>query len=1101
MKAFLSFLLGISFLFADSLKSQCSFDIELISTQPSTTCTGDGSVAIQSLFAQAPITYVFNGDTIVTNSGIFDNMAPGPYFLNAYDAAGCTDSLSFFIDGPAPIDLQITGDLEVGCGETGNLTAVASGGAGGNYTYTWSTGETTATITNLPAGTYLLTVTDPTDCAAQGSASIVASDTLGQLVVIDSVQNFNCDQTTGVIFGSYPAGTEFEYFNVNLSPTMGTLLFSTDSTFEIALNYPLGSVIEWGTTGDSPCFGGTDYEAVDENDALQVSLVAPTTIACLGDDPYEVTVNVSQGTAPFTYAWAGFPDQTGNTLLATGTGQYIVTVTDATGCSAVRQVGVSDFQLPLPFLLFQDTEPVFACLDGVGKTYWRIPTGVTIGELTYTGNATGTAYQLNDSTLVVEANAGGNHSFFVEYLDPDGAVCRAGNRNFQLPAVGLPFPVLSDSLLFVGCTDPTATITLTYPAIVDSVVMTAAAPSGEIHLPFTTSDSTQVFLFDEIGLYFIQLEYLTADGLICQQTGYVVEVILDGADCATLNGYVRYDPEDDCSHDSSEPPLVGRLIRASGGGMDRFAVTDSDGYYEMFHLPGQSVEVEIVSDHNLYENCPLVSTTLGASGSVTQLNLSQTATAQCVLLDVEMTTPQPIRCFDVTHYIDYCNIGTQIADAASIEVQFDPLYTILETTLPFTDLGNNLIRFELGEVQLGACGEIWVTTNLSCNAQLNQTLCNEANIFPDDPCPPASPQWSGATVEVTGTCEDGENQFLIKNIGTAAMQDAQSYIVIEDGVVLMQDPQPFLLAPGDSVPVVYPGNGSTYRLEAMQEVFHPGDSLVAATIEGCVTGGNDDFSTGFVLQFPLYDNEPTEDIDCHVVIGAYDPNDKQGFPVGYGDEHFLEPDTPLEYLIRFQNTGTDTARTVRVEDVIHPDLDLTTFRPLGSSHDYELKILGDDTLNFVFDQIMLVDSFTNEPLSHGFIRFAINMKPGLPLGTVLTNQAAIYFDFNEPIITNEVFYTLGREFVTITSTAEVLYEGLHFRSYPQPTSGAWNVELTDWTEPVRLEVFDLRGRHVFVERFVNGQISTYLDLKTGLYAYRILAMDGRPLVVGKIVVE
>ncbi|MCB0556652.1 MAG: hypothetical protein KDD02_24110, partial [Phaeodactylibacter sp.] len=63
-------------------------------------------------------------------------------------------------------------------------------------------------------------------------------------------------------------------------------------------------------------------------------------------------------------------------------------------------------------------------------------------------------------------------------------------------------------------------------------------------------------------------------------------------------------------------------------------------------------------------------------------------------------------------------------------------------------------------------------------------------------------------------------------------------------------------------------------------------------------------------------------------------NDKQGFPRGYGDEHYIYPGTDLEYLVRFQNTGNDTAFLVVIRDTLSEFLDIATVRPGAASHPY-----------------------------------------------------------------------------------------------------------------------------------------------------------------------
>ena len=140
---------------------------------------------------------------------------------------------------------------------------------------------------------------------------------------------------------------------------------------------------------------------------------------------------------------------------------------------------------------------------------------------------------------------------------------------------------------------------------------------------------------------------------------------------------------------------------------------------------------------------------------------------------------------------------------------------------------------------------------------------------------------------------------------------------------------------------------------------------------------------------------------------AYDPNDKQVFPEGYSEEHYIANDTILEYLIRFQNTGNAPATDVIVRDTLNPHLDLSTFKLVVHSHSVFTTV--DPTtreVEFYFQNIMLPDSVSNEPESQGLVSFTIRPETGLPLLTELNNTAAIYFDNNPPIITNTTWSTI-----------------------------------------------------------------------------------------------
>ncbi len=135
---------------------------------------------------------------------------------------------------------------------------------------------------------------------------------------------------------------------------------------------------------------------------------------------------------------------------------------------------------------------------------------------------------------------------------------------------------------------------------------------------------------------------------------------------------------------------------------------------------------------------------------------------------------------------------------------------------------------------------------------------------------------------------------------------------------------------------------------------------------------------------------------------SYDPNDKTEVQQGsnFNTRNVSDGDY-LKYLIRFQNTGNDTAFTVYVHDTLSDKVDWNTLEMIGTSHTYSLHILDGNKLEWRFNNIKLVDSFTNEPGSHGFIAYRIKPKNNLLAGDTVKNSASIYFDFNPPILTNE----------------------------------------------------------------------------------------------------
>jgi type IX secretion system substrate protein len=134
--------------------------------------------------------------------------------------------------------------------------------------------------------------------------------------------------------------------------------------------------------------------------------------------------------------------------------------------------------------------------------------------------------------------------------------------------------------------------------------------------------------------------------------------------------------------------------------------------------------------------------------------------------------------------------------------------------------------------------------------------------------------------------------------------------------------------------------------------------------------------------------------------GAVDPND---ILVSRNTIYDYELPSPpwLEYLIRFQNTGNDTAFFVRIDNQIPIDLQLSEFEFISTSHPCSIEYQSyESTMKFTFNNILLPDSNVNEVMSHGFIRYRIKPQSILMVGNSIKNKAGIIFDYNAPVQTN-----------------------------------------------------------------------------------------------------
>ena len=145
------------------------------------------------------------------------------------------------------------------------------------------------------------------------------------------------------------------------------------------------------------------------------------------------------------------------------------------------------------------------------------------------------------------------------------------------------------------------------------------------------------------------------------------------------------------------------------------------------------------------------------------------------------------------------------------------------------------------------------------------------------------------------------------------------------------------------------------------------------------------------------------------------------------------------------------------------------------------------------------DSNVNEQASHGYVKFSIEPKRGLSNGTVVENQAAIFFDFNTPVITNKTWHTLGEKYLDVSNV--VFSPGVSLDVFPNPTTDLATF-LIKSASPVQgtLNVFDLSGRLVTIQEFEHNQFTfNAKSLKAGSYFFKITS-EGQALAAGKLVV-
>ncbi len=237
-----------------------------------------------------------------------------------------------------------------------------------------------------------------------------------------------------------------------------------------------------------------------------------------------------------------------------------------------------------------------------------------------------------------------------------------------------------------------------------------------------------------------------------------------------------------------------------------------------------------------------------------------------------------------------------------------------------------------------------------------------------------------------------------------------------------------------------------------------------------------------------------------VITGSYDPNDKLVSPEGVGAEGYVLHGEELTYTVRFQNTGTDTAFNIVVRDTLDTNMNLETFSLLASSHALNYDIRGQGVLSFEFDNIQLPDSNINEPESHGFVKYSVIPKQGLADYTEVTNKAYIYFDYNPPIITNEVLNTYVTE---IPVNIDLGKESSGINIYPNPTGSNLFIQANSGIK--KIEIININGQTLFYKTLdgnygnqnnLNINLSTY---PAGIYIVKVQTKNG--VITEKLIIE
>ncbi len=569
-------------------------------------------------------------------------------------------------------------------------------------------------------------------------------------------------------------------------------------------------------------------------------------------------------------------------------------------------------------------------------------------------------------------------------------------------------------------------------------------------------------------------------------------------------GTAYIDDNGNCQKDADDRPRANWIVTAKDKNGDAvWSLTDSLGQYGINCDTGV-FDIKLAQPFikgRIGQTCVSKSTRLVGYGKTDSVNLFQTF-ENCAFLytDIAIGRLRPCTSSDVV--VNYSNLGIISSENAYITVELDPKLEFFNATRPLSNQSGQFYQFNVGHLAPSQRGSFIINARVRCDntVRLGQTICVKADIFPNTNCTNTS-AWSGANLSISGVCEQDSVAFEIKNTGTVASQ-SRNALIIEN-----ETPQPFALLPLTAQMTLtkrFPANGHTWRLTVEQEPNHPLSLKPTAFIEGCRSNASQSVALGFSNNFAFDDNAPTVAVSCGIVSNSFDPNDKTGYPLGYGNKHNIDQNQDLIYKIRFQNTGNDTAFTVVIRDTIDTRyLDMETIEFGASSHPYKPMLYDKNILQFTFNPIFLPDSFRNEIASNGFVQFRIKQKKDVPIGTKIENSAGIYFDFNAPVITNLATHTIAKPIFNTVKTIDLNNQTVLIEVSPNPfeTETTFNIK---GNTPLSIggifDLYDIHSRLIIHDNFEKNRYTLKRqDLKSGMYIFKIQTKEGR-WASGKIVV-
>jgi len=331
-------------------------------------CSTDNGTVTLNISGGTP-NYNFVWSTNATTQNL-ENVGPGVYTVTAIDASGCTVVLSnAVIQPPAPLSVGTAFEQSTCPGidpVLGNVFAFVVGGTGA-YSYAWSNGATSESLSDVPSGPYTVTVTDAAGCTAVHENAAFTFYLEWDVVATAVEAQCHGDNNGSVslsVAGAVGPIYSYAWSNGSMSKDLPNV---PAGIYTVTITDLIGCTTEVSALVGQP-------------DPLAASVSASSDVTCPGRTDGTAAILVGGGTPGYSYLWSNGETGVQNTNLPAGQSGF--TVTDANGCTATATVTIGEPTPPVVAIVGADT----ACVGGT--MVYSLPAGLANFQWTVSGNGT-----------------------------------------------------------------------------------------------------------------------------------------------------------------------------------------------------------------------------------------------------------------------------------------------------------------------------------------------------------------------------------------------------------------------------------------------------------------------------------------------------------------------------------------------------------------------------------------------------------------------------------------------------------------------------------------------------------------------------------------